>query len=386
MAEHSNRAHAILSASGAHRWMHCTPSARLEEGFPNKETVYSKEGTKAHELAEQLLRDWYARNFLGDAPDISKDKEMQEAVLPYVEYVAETFLKAQHESKDAVLFLEHRLDMRSMIPEGFGTGDAIIVSGNTLHVIDLKYGKGVRVDAQNNEQLRCYGMAAFDMFQDLYEDIDTIMMTIVQPRLDHISTDTQSLSDLLSWVEHDLKPKAKEAFEGNGEYNPGDHCRFCKAGAVCRARAEMNLQMTKEEFPDPELLGLDEFAQILQQVEQVKSWIDSVMDHALQQAEQGDTIPGFKLVEGRSVRVYTDEDKVLDELKQQGYQEALLYEPRKLLGITKMEKLLGKKLFKDYLEKAGLVIKPKGKPTLVQESDKRPAIIPDALRDFEDVK
>ena len=191
---------------------------------------------------------------------------------------------------------------------------------------------------------------------------------------------------MLSWVEHDLKPKAKEAFEGNGEYNPGDHCRFCKAGAVCRARAEMNLQMAKEEFPDPELLGLDEFAQILQQVEQVKSWVDSVMNHALQQAEQGDTIPGFKLVEGRSVRVYTDEDKVLDELKQQGYQEALLYEPRKLLGITKMEKLLGKKLFKDYLEKAGLVIKPKGKPTLVQESDKRPAIIPDALRDFEDVK
>lgn len=386
MAEHSNRAHAILSASGAHRWMHCTPSARLEEGFPNKETVYSKEGTKAHELAEQLLRDWYARDFLGGAPDISKDKEMQEAVLPYVEYVAETFLKARHESKDAVLFLEQRLDMRSMIPEGFGTGDAIIVSGNILHVIDLKYGKGVRVDAQNNEQLRCYGMAAFDMFQDLYEDIDTIVMTIVQPRLDHISTDTQTLSNLLSWVEHDLKPKAKEAFEGTGAFNPGDHCRFCKAGAVCRARAEMNLQMAKEEFPDPELLGLDEIAQILQQIEQVKSWVDSVMNHALQQAEQGDMIPGFKLVEGRSVRVYTDEDRVLDELKQQGYQEALLYEPRKLLGITKMEKLLGKKLFKDYLEKAGLVIKPKGKPTLVQENDKRPAITPDALRDFEDVK
>lgn len=148
----------------------------------------------------------------------------------------------------------------------------------------------------------------------------------------------------------------------------------------------MNLQMAKEEFPDPEILGLDEIAQILQQIEQVKSWIDSVMNHALQQAEQGETIPGFKLVEGRSVRVYTNEDKVLDELKQQGYQEALLFEPRKLLGITKMEKLLGKKLFKDYLEEAGLVIKPKGKPTIVKESDKRPAIKPDALKDFEDVK
>lgn len=386
MAEHSNRAHAILSASGAHRWMHCTPSARLEEGFPNKETVYSKEGTKAHELAEQLLRDWQDRHFTGDVPDTSDDKEMQEAVFPYVEYVAETFLKAQQESKDAVLFLEQRLDMRSMIPEGFGTGDAIIVSGNTLHIIDLKYGKGVRVDAQGNEQLRCYGMAAFDMLQDLYEDIDTIVMTIVQPRLDHISTETQSLSDLQKWVELELKPKAKEAFEGTGAYKPGEHCRFCKAGAVCKARAEMNLQMAKEEFPDPEILGLDEIAQILQQIEQVKSWVDSVMNHALQQAEQGETIPGFKLVEGRSVRVYTNEDKVLNELKQQGYQEALLFEPRKLLGITKMEKLLGKKLFKDYLEEAGLVIKPKGKPTIVKESDKRPAIKPDALKDFEDVK
>lgn len=387
MANHSERAHAVLSASSAHRWMHCTPSARLEEGFPNQETVYSVEGTKAHEMAEMLLKEWINSGYtVIPSDDCVADKEMYASVLPYVEYVTETYISEKAQSSDAVLFLEQKLDMHPMIPKGFGTGDAIIICKNRLHVIDLKYGKGVKVSAKGNEQLRCYAMAAYELFKELYENIDHIVMTIVQPRLDHISVDDCPLQDIADWVSKELEPKAKLAYAGKGEYVTGEHCRFCKAAGACRARAEKNLEIARSEFISPDLLSESEVAEILPVVDQISNWVDSVKEYALQQAKIGNTIPGFKLVEGRSVRIYTDQDKVIQALKNQGYDEALLFEPRKLLGISKMEKMLSKGCFKECLENKGLVIKPKGKLTLVPITDKRAEIALDALTDFESIK
>lgn len=384
MGKHSERDHAVLSASAAHRWMHCTPSARLEEQFPNQDTEYSLEGTRAHEMAEMLLSGWQESGYQTIPSNSNvEDKEMYESVLPYVEYVSETYLSEKKRSSDTVLFLEQRLDMTSMIPEGFGTGDALIVGKDILHIIDLKYGKGVKVDAIGNEQLRCYAMAAYEMFKDLYEDINTIVLTIVQPRLDHVSIETCSLAELQGWVKSELIPKAALAYVGKGPYVPGEHCRFCKAGATCRARAEKNLEIARDEFTLPDLLSMEEIADILPRIKQVTKWAESVEKYALEEAKKGTVIPGYKLVEGRSVRMYTDQDKVIQELKKQDYPESMLYEPRKLLGISSMEKLLGKKLFKNYLEDKGLVVKPQGKPTLVPESDARKALMLDALKDFE---
>lgn len=387
MANHGERAHAVLSASAAHRWMRCTPSARLEEEFPNHDTVYSIEGTKAHEMAEMLLRKWIDSDYSAIPSDeCVDDKEMYASVFPYVEYVTETYMSEKAQSSDAVLFLEQKLDMRPTIPEGFGTGDAIIICKNRLHVIDLKYGKGVKVSAKDNEQLRCYAMGAYNLFNELYENIDHVVMAIVQPRLDHISIDECPLQEITEWVSEKLSPKAKLAYDGRGEYVAGDHCRFCKAGGACRARAEKNLEMAKSDFISPDLLSESEVAEILPVVDQISNWVDSVKEYALQQAKLGNQIPGYKLVEGRSVRIYTDQDKVIQSLKKQGYAEAVLFEPRKLLGISKLEKMISKSCFKAYLEDKGLVIKPRGKPTLVPVSDKRSEIAPDALKDFETIK
>ena len=316
MGKHSERAHAILSASAAHRWMRCTPSARLEEHFPNQDTEYSLEGTRAHEMAEMLLRGWQESGYKTIPSNSNiEDKEMYESVLPYVEYVSETYLSEKKRSSDAVLFLEQRLDMTSMIPEGFGTGDALIVGKDILHIIDLKYGKGVKVDATGNEQLRCYAMAAYEMFKDLYEDINTIVLTIVQPRLDHVSIETCSLAEIQGWVKSELIPKAALAYVGKGPYVPGEYCRFCKAGATCRARAEKNLEIARDEFTLPDLLSMEEIADILPRIKQVTKWAESVEKYALEEAKKGTVIPGYKLVEGRSVRMYTDQDKVIQELK-----------------------------------------------------------------------
>lgn len=383
MVQHSDRGHALLSASGAHRWMNCAPSARLEEQFPNKDTIYSLEGTVAHEVAEQTLQLWHKKDFEGDIPEpLDCDMVIHKGILPYVEYIADAWRTAQSKSNDTVLFLEQKLDLDFMIPDGFGTGDAVIIYGNTLEIIDLKYGKGIKVEAQDNEQLRCYAAGAYKLFEDLYEDIENISMTIVQPRLDHVSNQTISKDTLMAWVENEVVPKAKIAYEGTGEFIPGDHCHFCKAGAVCRARAEQNLELAKKEFVSPDVLDINEVAKILNVANQLTKWVETLNAYALGQAKLGEQIPGYKLVEGRSVRTYVDEEKIIDELKKQEYQEALLYEPKKVLGVTKMEKLLGKKLFKTYLEDTGLVCKPKGKPTLVQDSDARKPISFDALEDF----
>lgn len=388
---HSERAHALLSASGAKRWIACPPSARLEDQFPDKDTEYSLEGTRAHELAERALSLFVKHNadpdalshaFLTMLGDLNEeDNRIYKEVIPYVEFIIEEYQNARATHGQAFLLLEQRLDFHEYVPEGFGTGDAILLYGNTLEIIDLKFGKGLAVDANDNPQLRLYGIGALRAFGAIYEPT-VIRMTIHQPRLDHVTTEEMPVSELLDWAETTVKPRAALAFKGEGEYAVGEHCRFCKAAATCRARADANLDLLKFEFQCPDLLTEDEVAEVLTKVDQLASWVNSLKDYALAKALGGQSYTGFKLVEGRSMRSYKDADTVAKRVLAKGVEEALIYE-RKLITLTAMEKLLGKKPFTELL--GDLVVKPAGKPALVVESDPRPAYSP-AESDFAGVE
>lgn len=349
------RKHAILSASGAHRWLNCPPSARLEEHFPDEPSPYAEEGTKAHKLAEGILLDKI------DEPAPDEMNEMFEHVSRYVEVVLEKLIPG------ADLYIEQRLDFSPWVPEGFGTGDAVIVSDDVLEIIDLKYGKGVQVDAEGNPQLRLYALGAYNQFGMIY-NFDRVRMTIVQPRLDHVSTEKLSLKELLQWGE-EIKPIAQKAFKGEGEFNPGPHCRFCKARRSCRARAEANLELAKYEFRKPELLSMEEIAEILKQAEDLAAWAKDVKEYALTQAyRHGVKFPGWKVVEGRSTRKITDEAALAERLAAEGYAPF----KKVMKTLTELEKTVGKKKFAELAD--GLIVKPPGKPTLVEETDKRPEI------------
>ena len=276
---------------------------------------------------------------------------------------------------------EQRLDFSAYVPEGFGTGDVIILADHVLHIIDLKYGKGVGVSAEENPQLRLYGLGALETFGMLYE-INYIKTTIIQPRIDNVSSEELPVDILIQWGENTVKPLAALAMEGKGEFKVGDHCKFCKARKTCRARAEANLELTKMEFVIPELLGDEEIGEVLRKAEQLQSWVTDIQEYALQEAINGRKFDGWKLVEGRSNRKYEDEIKVAEKLKEAGYDEASLYE-KKLYGITAMEKLVGKKTFGELLD--DLIVKPPGKPVLVDLSDKRPELntADQAAKDFE---
>lgn len=349
------RKHAILSASGAHRWLKCPPSARLEEHFPDEPSPYAEEGTKAHKLAEGILLDKI------DEPAPDEMNEMFEHVSRYVEVVLEKLIPG------ADLYVEQRLDFSPWVPEGFGTGDAVIVSDDVLEIIDLKYGKGVQVDAEGNPQLRLYALGAYNQFGMIY-NFDRVRMTIVQPRLDHVSTEKLSLKELLQWGE-EIKPIAQKAFKGEGEFNPGPHCRFCRARRSCRARAEYHLELARYEFKEPDLLDAKEIAEILKQAEDLAAWAKEIKEHALTLAfRDGVKIPGFKVVEGRSTRKITDDAELAKRLEAEGY------DPYKkvMKTLTELEKTVGKKRFAELAD--GLIVKPPGKPTLVEETDKRPEI------------
>jgi len=391
MMGEAQRAHAILSASGSKRWITCTPSAQLEQQFPDSRSEYAEEGTFAHALAELRLGRAVA-NII--KPTIYKKKleemkknplystSMEEYIEQYVSFVGEKFLEAKKNCPDTLILLEQKLDFSEWVPDGFGTGDVIIISDGMLEIIDLKYGQGVPVSAEGNTQMRLYALGAINQFGLLY-DFDCIRMTIVQPRLDSISSDDVSVSELLKWGDEVVKPAAAKAMAGEGEFVPGDHCQFCKAKSVCRARAEANLEIAKYEFQEPPLLSNDEIAEILFKAEELQKWAKDVQEYALDQAvNHGVKFPGWKLVEGRSNRKYVDENAVADKLKAEGYADDVIYAPRQIWGITEMEKKLGKKLFEKYLK--DLVIKPAGKPTLVPESDKRPEIssTASAIADF----
>ncbi|MED4082041.1 DUF2800 domain-containing protein [Halalkalibacterium halodurans] len=388
---HADRDHAKLSASGSSRWLKCTPSVQLEEEFEETTSVFAEEGTAAHELSELFLQLHFEqinkRTFTRRYNKFKKEngyysEGMEEYVKTYVEVVVERANETFATSPDAQVLLEQQLDFSQWVPEGFGTGDVLIIGDGTLEVVDLKYGKGVPVSAEGNSQMRLYALGALDQYGFLY-DIERVRMTIVQPRLDNISTDEVSSDNLLKWAEEEVKPKALMAWNGDGEFVAGDHCRFCRAKAVCKARADHNLKMAMYDFRSPDLLTHEEIGQILHKAEELKRWAKDVQDYALVQAEEhGAKFSGWKLVEGRSNRKYTDEKAVKDRLLSSGYVEDEIFKPREVLGISAMEKTIGKKKFAELLE--GLVIKPSGKPTLVPESDKRPELnsIDSAIEDF----
>ena len=385
--------HAILSPSGASRWLNCTPSARLEQKFPDSSGDAAKEGTLAHELGETLLKHhfgltkWAEKNKAVNAIESNSmyNADMQEHVDSYIAFVVETFEAARAITKDAVLQIEAQLNLTDYVPEGFGTGDAVIIADGTLDIIDLKYGKGVQVSCENNKQMMLYALGALREYDFMY-DIRTVRMTIYQPRMDNISSFEMSVVDLQAWAEDELKPLAQMAFDGIGEYKVGNHCRFCRAKAQCKALADENLKLAKYDFEETALLTDSEISDILSRASAFKNWIDSVEEYALAQAiENGKHWPGYKLVEGRSNRVYSDKDKVAETLVDAGFKEDLIYK-KELLGITAMEKAITKKTFDTVL--GGLIIKPAGKPTLVPETDKLTEInsVQSAVNDFANIQ
>lgn len=380
---HSERAHALLGASGASRWIKCPPSARLQESIPDKRSEYADEGTAAHELSELILRrrltpcNSAERNRLDKAIADFKSSspyygpEMEDAVSEYVAVVEERFMAAKARSADAVILLEERLDFTDWVPDGYGTGDVVLISDGLLEVIDLKYGKGVPVSAIDNPQLRLYGLGAWSNWNYLYS-ITEVSMTIVQPRLDSVSTDTVPLGELIEWGETVVKPAAALADAGEGEFKSGDHCRWCKVKGSCRARAEENMKALAYEFQDPALLTLEEIGSVLVVAEQLKAWAKDVEDFAFEQAKRGAKIPAWKLVEGRSNRVITDKDVAWKTLEEAKIDADKYLKPRELLGIGELEKRIGKKEIAALLN--GLILKPPGKPVLVPETDRRPEL------------
>lgn len=370
-------AHAILSASASHRWLMCTPSARLERNFEDITSPYAAEGTEAHALAEKTLT-----GFLKNGTSQVKcpeNVEMQEAVQRYVDICIEKINGARQISKDSQIKVEQRLDFSKWVPEGFGTGDMVIISDEFLEIIDLKYGKGVPVSAINNSQMRLYALGMFDAYGYLY-GAEKVRMTIVQPRLDSISTETISVEDLLAWGE-EVKQKAKIAFAGKGEFCAGAHCRFCKARHTCRSHAEYELKNIKEDLQAAELEDF-EISDILLRAKGIKTWLDGLEAYALGKALDGYDWPGMKLVEGRSNRKITDDSKAVNILVEAGYSPDDIYKPQALRSITDLEKLCGKKTFSELL--SGVIEKPPGKPTLVSEKDKRKALDCNIKNDFDE--
>lgn len=368
--------HAMLAPSGASRWMECTPSAKLESNYPDQAGEAAKEGTLAHRLGELLIKNDQKlvtpRYYAAELKKIKADKLYKNEMFAYCEdyatHVLEVFAAAKAHTADAILLLEQQINLTQFIPEGFGTGDAIVIADGVLHINDLKYGKGVSVDAVENEQMMIYGLGALVAFDFLY-GIHTVRMTIYQPRIQNISTGDIAVDDLKKWAETQLKPKATLAFKGEGEFNPGIHCQFCRARSECKANATYNLEIDKYEQKESVLLKDEEVADILSRATAFEKWLKSIKEDALKKAVAGKKWPGFKLVEGRSNRVFSDEGEVEKKLLDAGFTEEIIFKPKKLYGITALQGELGKKIFDATLE--GLIIKPMGKPTLVVETDKR---------------
>lgn len=379
--------HAILSASSSHRWLACPPCVRLEEKFPQKTSEYAAEGTLAHELGEITLRhslgEMSTRTFNSRLKKIQQDKlftaDMPDYVETYVDTCLEKFSEAKAKTPDAIFKVEQRLDFSEWVPDGFGTGDFVTIADGTMEICDLKYGKGVPVSAKGNPQMRLYALGAIAEFSFLY-DIENVKMTIIQPRLDSISTDEISVKDILEWAEKVLKPTAELAFKGEGEFKAGEHCGFCRAKSVCKARADKNLELAKYEFRSTDTLSEKDIANILAQANELAKWVKDIQEYALDQALQGVNYEGWKVVEGRSNRKYVDTEKVAERLLFNDYLEESIYKPKELQGLTNMEKIVGKKKLNELI--GDLIEKPQGKPVLVPEEDKRP-VFNSAKADFE---
>ena len=372
--------HAILSASSSHRWLHCLPSARLELEFEDTSGTAAEEGTAAHALSEHKLKK--ALHIRSKRPISEYDSdEMEECTDAYVDFVMEQVGLAKQSCNDPIILIEKRLDFSCYVPDGFGTGDCLIISDDRLHIIDFKYGMGVLVDAVDNPQMKLYALGALEIYDSLY-DISEVSMTIFQPRRENVSTWTVPVEELKCWAEEELKPKAVKAYNGEGEYIPGEWCTFCKAAVRCRARAEEKLKLAQTEFKMPPLLTDNEIEEILFILPDLTKWANEITAYATDAAvNHGKEWNGFKVVEGRSVRKYKDEDAIAEKAVASGFKE--IYR-KSLIPMTEMQKLMGKTKFEEIL--GDLIHKPPGKPTLVPNSDKRPAMnVADAKNEFNEI-
>ena len=410
--------HAILAPSASKRWMACAPSARLEAAMPQKDTAYTREGTIAHGMAETLLRmaleqgwdKWQAdfpdkfriaydaandgkgatiaglgetlRKYVDDAVAENLDPwEMMQTVSDhYCSYIWEDYLDAKYRDPEAVLLVEVRLKLDEFIPEGYGSSDAVIIYGRSLCVYDLKYGKGVKVSAEKNTQMMCYGLGALLGPAELY-DIEEVSLTIIQPRLQWWSNWSIPADRLMDWAKGTLRPRALKAFTGEGDYVPGDHCRFCAVAPRCKALAAQAYALPIDR--EGGLMDNAELAAALKATTAIKSWIANLEAYALEQALSGKTIPGFKVVEGRSLRTISDPAAAMKALDEAGFDESSYVKPKELKTISDLEKLLKKKGFQELL--GPYVIKPQGKPAIVPDDDPRPAM-DSAKDDFKDIQ
>jgi hypothetical protein len=373
--------HAVLSASGSHRWLNCTPSARLELEFENTGSEAAREGTAAHALCEHKLKRALHMRSRRPVSDYDSD-EMEECTDAYVDFVMEQYEAAKQVCEDPIILIEQRLDFSCYVPDGFGTGDCLIISDDRLHIIDFKYGIGVLVEAEDNPQMKLYALGALAVYDALY-DIREVSMTIFQPRRENVSTWTIPVEDLKVWAENELKPRAKKAYDGEGEYLPGEWCTFCRAAVRCRARAEEKLKLAQTEFRMPPLLTDAEIEDILAVLPDLTKWANEITAYALDAAlNHGKEWNGFKVVEGRSVRKYRDEAAVAEAAKEAGYKD--IYR-QSLIPLTEMQRLMGKDKFEEIL--GGLITKAPGRPTLVPMSDKRPAMnVSNAINEFNEIK
>lgn len=371
--------HAVLSASSSHRWLNCTPSARLEQEFENRETEAAAEGTAAHALCEHKLKRALKQRSKRPVSKFDSD-EMEGYTDDYVEYVLEVLSEAKQYCKDPTVFIEQRLDFSRYVPDGYGTADCVVLSDDHLYVVDFKYGQGVLVSADKNPQMMLYALGALELFGNLY-DITTVKTSIFQPRRENVSTYEISVDELKDWAENELKPRAELAFSGGGDFACGSWCTFCRAADKCRARAEEKLRLAQYEFKLPPLLTDDEIEEILPKLTDLTKWAGEIQNYAQNAAvNHGKTWKGFKLVERRTNRKYKDEEAVIQAAKDAGYQDIFR---KVLIPIIEMERLMGKKTFTEVL--GDYIEKPKGTPTLVPVSDKRPEIKTGADKEFTEI-
>lgn len=360
--------HALLSASSSHRWLNCPPSVKLCAEQDDRSSTYAQQGTDAHTLCQYKLERALGINTKDPINDLEYyDAEMENCADEYASFILEQVEEVKNHCSDPLILIEQRLDFSKYVEDGFGTGDCVIVSDRVLQVIDYKHGLGILISAEANPQMMCYALGALELFEGIY-DVDIIKMTVFQPRRDNVSTYTLSKEDLLKWGNEVLSPIAKLAYVGDGEFKAGDHCQFCKVKATCRKRAEYNLELAKYDFEMPATLESTEIEVILSKADNLVAWVNDIKEYALNQALSGTKYCGFKIVESRSTRKYTDEQAVADAVSSAGFNP---YE-QKLLGVTAMTSTLGKKKFEEIL--GSLVYKAPGKPTLVSESDKRQAM------------
>lgn len=385
------RKHALLSASSAKRWLNCTPSAVAEDAVADGGSVYAREGTLAHAMGAKALKEFLGQptgvedKEIADLSDEFLTPEMEELVDGYVGFVKERLAQICEEAKvmrtaTPVMIVEQRLDYSDIVPEGFGTGDAVIVGAKRLEIIDLKYGKGVEVDATENPQLMLYALGAIPDYEYAYQ-IDSVVMTIYQPRIGNVSRFEIGAEELAKWGREYVQPLAAVAFRGLGARKSGEWCKFCKVKGSCKTLAIESMGLL-ELNPFPDELDTDDFSQLLPKLSTIKDWVGAVEEEALATALNGNAIPGYKIVEGRSVRRFTDPDAIGSALRTAGFNEDQIWKPRELRTLTELEKSMGKKHFASI---AGEWIeKPKGKPTLAPERDKRKAIDPkDEFKDID---